>query len=154
VPDRRRVRPRHLRSTSARTSRAGVFLHVAPADSDDAIYKTIIVVFPDLPAERAGALFNGVLETLAEPSYEEDGISFGPFYDGNDGTAIYNSTFRPFHSPVPFLLVRHTVLSDWKFFVEDDALLDRWARHFGSSGATALGEQLRRLSWRTPSNAA
>jgi hypothetical protein len=66
-----------------------LFVQVAPADSDDAIYKTIMVVFPDLPAERAGALFDDVLEQLAEPSYEEDGIIFGPFYDGNEGTALY-----------------------------------------------------------------
>ena len=130
-----------------------LFLQVAPADSDDAIYKTVIVVFPDLPAERAGALFDDVLEQLAEPSYEEDGILFGPFYDGNQGTALYNSNFRPFQSPVPFLFVRHTVLSDWKFFLEDDALLDRWARHFGPSGAAALGAELRRLPWRAPNNA-
>ena len=98
--------------------------------------------------------FDDVLEQLAEPSYEEDGILFGPFYDGNEGTALYNSNFRPFQSPVPFLFVRHTVLSDWKFFVEDDALLDRWARRFGPSGTAALGEALRRLSWRTPNDAA
>ena len=129
-----------------------LFLQVAPADSDDAIYKTIIVVFPDLPADRAGALFNDVLEQLAEPAYEENGILFGPFYDGNEGTALYNSNFRPFQSPVPFLFVRHTVLSDWKFFVDDDALLDRWARHFGPSATAALGKELRRLPWRTPNN--
>ena len=35
-----------------------------------------------------------------------DGIVFGPFYEGHEGTAIYNSNFRPFGSPVPFLFVR------------------------------------------------
>ena len=131
-----------------------LFLEVAPPASDDAIYKTIIVVFTDLPAERAGALFDDVLEQLAESSYEEDGILFGPFYDGNEGTALYNEDFRPFQPPVPFLFVRHTVLGDWKFFLEDDALLARWARHFGPSATAALGKELRRLPWRTPSAAA
>lgn len=69
-----------------------LLLQVAPADSDDAIYRTIIVVFPDLSAEHAGALFNDVLEQLAELSYEEDGIIFGPFYDGNEGTASTTRT--------------------------------------------------------------
>jgi Domain of unknown function (DUF6875) len=125
-----------------------LFLEKAPLDDEDAIYKTIIVVFTDLPAERAGALFADVLGQLADASYEEDGIIFGPFYDGNEGTAIYNSSFRPFQSPVPFLFVRHTVLSDWKFFVDDDALLDRWARRFGPAGTAALAQELRRLPWR------
>jgi hypothetical protein len=44
--------------------------------------------------------------------------------------------------------VRHTVLSDWKFFVDDDALLDRWARRFESAGTAALAQELRRLPWR------
>jgi hypothetical protein len=89
-----------------------LFLEKAPLDDDDAIYKTIIVVFTDLPAERAGALFTDVLGQLAAASYEEDGIIFGPFFEGNEGTAVYNPSFRPFQSPVPFLFVRHTVPSD------------------------------------------
>jgi uncharacterized protein DUF6875 len=56
-----------------------LFLEKAPLEDDDAIYKTIIVVFTDLPAERAGALFTDVLGQLADASYEGDGIIFGPF---------------------------------------------------------------------------
>jgi hypothetical protein len=125
-----------------------LFLATPPTDGDDAIYKTIIVVFTNIPAERAADLFNDVLGQLAGPAYEEDGIIFGPFYRGNEGTAIYNSSFRPFQSPVPFLFVRHTVVSDWKFFVDDPDLLDRWARHFGPSATGALAEELRGLPWR------
>ncbi len=124
------------------------FLNTPPTGGEDVIYKTIIVVFTDLPAERAAGLFTDVLGQLATSSYEEDGIIFGPFYEGNDGTAIYNSSFRPFQSPVPFLFVRNTVLSDWKFFVDDPDWLDRWARRFGPAGTAALAGELRRLPWR------
>jgi len=44
---------------------------------------------------------------LQPPSYADDGILFGPYYEGNEAIAIYNSMFRPFESPVPFLFVRH-----------------------------------------------
>ena len=128
-----------------------LLLEKAPAGDDDAIYATIIVVFPDLPAERAGALFTDVLSELAAASYEEDGVLFGPFYEGNEGTALHNPSFRPFQSPVPFLFVRHTVLDDWKFFLDDDAALDRWARHFGAAGTAALAEELRHLPWQQQS---
>ena len=125
-----------------------LLLRTPPTDGDDVMFKTIIVVFTDLPAERARGLFDDVLGQLADAAYEEDGVIFGPFFEGNEGTAIYNDDFRPFQSPVPFLFVRHTVLSDWKFFVDDPQLLDRWARHFGPSAAGALAEELRRLPWR------
>jgi hypothetical protein len=124
------------------------FLEKAPRDDADAFYKTIIVVFPDCSPERAGTLFGEVLGELGDAAYEEDGILFGPFYEGNRGTAIYNDEFRPFQSPTPFLFVRHTVLSDWKFFVDDDTLVERWARRFGPEGAVALAQELRRQPWR------
>jgi hypothetical protein len=47
------------------------------------------------------------------------------------------------------LFVRQTVLSDWKFFLDDDDWLNLWARRFGVSGSHALAEELRRLPWRT-----
>jgi hypothetical protein len=124
------------------------FLEAQPTDGDDAKYKVIVVVFTDLPADRAQGVFDDVLEHVAVPAYAEDGIVFGPFYEGNEGTAIYNSSFRPFQSPVPFLFVRHTVLSDWKFFLDKENWLNLWARRFGQSAVHALAEELRRLPWR------
>jgi hypothetical protein len=126
-----------------------LLLDTRPTDGDDVIYNVIVVVFSDLPADRAQGVFDHVLEQLAVPSYVEDGILFGPYYEGNQGTAIYNSSFRPFQSPVPFLFVRHGVTSDWKFFLDDEEWLQLWARRYGESGVQALAEELRRLPWRT-----
>jgi len=124
------------------------FLHAQPIDGDGANYKVIVVVFTDLPADRAQDLFGDVVQHLAAPSYVEDGILCGPFYEGNKGTAIYNSGFRPFQSPVPFLFVRYGVISDWKFFLDNDDWLNRWAHRYGESAVRALAEELRRLPWR------
>jgi hypothetical protein len=125
-----------------------LLLDTRPTDGDDVIYNVIVVVFPDLPADRAQGVFDDVLEQLAVPSYMEDGILFGPYYEGHEGTAIYNSSFRPFRSPVPFLFVRHGVTGDWKFFLDDEEWLNLWARRYGESGAQALAEELRQLPWR------
>jgi len=125
-----------------------LFLDTEPTAGEDVTYKVYVVVFTDLSAERAQGLFDGVLEQLALPSYADDGVIFGPFYEGNQGTALYNAAFRPFQSPVPFLFVRHTVVTDWKFFVDDDRWLSLWVDRFGESGARALGEELRKLPWR------
>jgi hypothetical protein len=125
-----------------------LFRDARPTDGDDAKYKVIVVVFTDLPADRAQGVFDGVLEQLAVPSYAEDGIVFGPFYEGHEGTAIYNSSFRPFQSPVPFLFVRYGVISDWKFFLDNEDLFNLWARRFGESAVHALADELRRLPLR------
>ena len=124
------------------------FRDARPTDGDDAKYKVIVVVFTDMPADRAQGVLDGVLEQLAVPVYAEDGIVFGPFYEGHEGTAIYNSSFRPFQSPVPFLFVRYGVISDWKFFLDNEDLFNLWARRFGESAVHALADELRRLPWR------
>jgi hypothetical protein len=125
-----------------------LLLDTRPTDGDDTIYNVIVVVFSDVPADRAQGVFDDVLQHLAVPSYVQDGILFGPYYEGNQGTAVYNSSFRPFQSPVPFLFVRHGVTGDWKFFLDDEEWLNLWARRYGESGAQALAEELRSLPWR------
>jgi hypothetical protein len=125
-----------------------LFLETQPTGGDDADYKVIVVVFTDLPADRAQGVFDDVLQHLAVPSYADDGILFGPYYEGNGGTAIYNSTFRPFQSPVPFLFVRQGVSSDWKFYLDNEEWLNLWARRFGESATMALAGELRSTNWR------
>jgi hypothetical protein len=125
-----------------------LLLDTRPTEGDDVIYNVIVVVFTDLSADRAQGVFAEVLQHLGLPSYMEDGILFGPYYEGNKGTALYNSSFRPFQSPVPFLFVRHGVISDWKFFLDDEEWLNLWAHRYGESGTKALAEELRRLPWR------
>ena len=124
-----------------------LFLETQPTGGDDADYKVIVIVFTGLPADRARGVFDEVLQRLAIPSYADDGVLFGPYYEGNETTAIYNSSFRPFQSPVPFLFVRQGVISDWKFFLDDDEWLNLWARRFGEPAVHALAEELRRLPW-------
>ena len=124
------------------------FLRGQSLDSDDANFRSLVVVFTDLSADGAKDLFDDVLKQLAVSSYVEDGLVIGGFYKNNEGTAVYNRGFRPFTSPVPFLLMRHAVISDWKFFLDNDDWLDRWAHRFGESGVRALAEELRRLPWR------
>jgi hypothetical protein len=123
-----------------------LFLDTQPKDGDDAHSKVIVVVFTDLPADRAQGVFDDVLGHLAVPSYAGDGILFGPFHERFEGTAIYNSKFRPFQSPVPFLFVRHGVISDWKFFLDNEDWLNLWARRYRES--EALAEEVRHPPWR------
>jgi hypothetical protein len=126
----------------------GLFLGAQPTDADAAIDKAIVVVFTDLSPAVAGELFGDVLQELAVPSYVDEGFVMGGSYEGNETGAIYNASFRPFTSPVPFLLIRQAVISDWKFFLDSDEWLDLWAQRYGASGAEALAMELRRLPWR------
>lgn len=123
-------------------------LDAQPTDGDGVNYNVIVVVFTDLPADRAQAVFDETLKQLGVPAYVEHGLLFGPYYEGNEATAIYNSSFRPFESPVPFLFVRHGVVGDWKFFLDNEEWFNLWAHRYPEIGTQALADQLRHLPWR------
>lgn len=78
--------------------------------------------------DHAQGVFGDVLQHLVVPSYGEDGIVFGTFDEGNEGTAVYNSSFRRFQSPCRFLSVTHGVTGDWKFFPDTEHWPGLWAR--------------------------
>jgi len=48
-----------------------LFLETQHTGGDDASYKVIVVVFTDLPADRAQRVFDDVLPQLAVPSYAD-----------------------------------------------------------------------------------
>ena len=127
-------------------------LDAQPVDGVGGDHKSMMIVFTDLPATKAKDFFDGVLKEIGTSSYADHGIVMGPFYEGNEGTAIYNANFRPFTSPVPSLLMRRAVLSDWKFFLNNEALFSLWARRYGESATNALATELRRLPWQKAMN--
>lgn len=125
----------------------GRLLASPPVDGDAAQNKSILVVFSDLAAQKAQDFFSPVLEQIGLSSYAEDGLVMGPFYEGNDGTAIYNPNFRPFQSPVPLMLMRRAVISDWKFFLNNEVWFNAWTRRYGEAAVGALAAELRQLPW-------
>jgi hypothetical protein len=126
-----------------------LLLRAQPIDGNEVNYKAIVVVFTDLSADRAKEYIDDVqIQQLKRPSYVEGGVVLGEFHERNEGSAIYNRSFQPFKAPVPFLLMRHAVISDWKFFLDNDDWLSVRARRFGESAVQALAEELRHTNWR------
>jgi hypothetical protein len=126
-----------------------LLLRARPIEGDVANYKAIVVVFTDLSADRARDYFDDAqIQHLKRLSYVEDGVVLGEFHERNEGAAIRNPSFQPFKSPVPFLLMRHAVVSDWMFFLDNEDWLSAWAHRFGESAFQALAERLRHTNWR------
>jgi len=124
-------------------------LSAQPTEGDDASYKAIVIAFSDLAADRtADYLGDARIQQLKRHAYEGDGVVIGEFHARNEGSAIRNAGFHPFKAPVPFLLMRPAVVSDWVFFLDNEDWLDLWARRFEGLAVRALADQLRRTNWR------
>lgn len=126
-----------------------LLIQAQPVEGDDAGFKALVVVFTDLSADRAKDLADDArIQDLKRLFYVQDGIVSGEFHMRNEDSAIRNRSFQPFKSPVPFMLMRRAVVSDWMFFLDNDEWLGSWSRRFGESAVQALAEELRRTNWR------
>ena len=126
-----------------------LLLDAQPTEGDDAIYRVIVIVFTDLPAERAQDVFDEVLKAAGSSVVCGPSNSLWPVLRRKRGDCgLQLPRFRPFQSPVPFLFVRYGVISDWKFFLDDEEALNRWARQYGEYTVPTLAKELRRTNWR------
>ncbi|MBE9179856.1 hypothetical protein IQ268_14895 [Oculatella sp. LEGE 06141] len=91
-----------------------VFIELEPKQGDLAFYKAIMLVFPDIPAEDAFKLIDGVQQKL-KPFFVESGLMLGEFHERNEGEGLHNPNFRPLRSPIPMLAIRFMAESDLPF---------------------------------------
>lgn len=120
------------------------FLARAPRDGEpDAGLKTLLIVFPDLPQERVPEAIDAVQERL-KPHYVPNRLMIGEFHDGPpDKAGLWNEDFRPLRSPLPMLVIRHMVATDFAFLKEDDEQLAAYLTNYGDAVPAHLREEVR-----------
>lgn len=97
------------------------------------IFHAVLMVFADLPADRAPARIER-LQRLLKPGYVSRGLMIGEFHDGPpDAPGIWNADFRPLRCPIPILAIRHMVPSDFPFLESDRDQVRMYLDHFAPS---------------------
>jgi hypothetical protein len=94
------------------------FLELPPRERQGAMFKTILMLFPDMePADAPGQL--DALQRSLKAEFVGQGLMVGQFYPGCPEPGLWNHQFRPQDSPVSLLAIRHIVPSDLAFLVGD-----------------------------------
>jgi len=106
------------------------FLEMDPQDPRQAQYKSINILFPDLPEEAWTTLIEATQDRL-KGEYVPHGIMIGEFHPGPpDKAALRNPDFRPLRSPLPLLSIRHMVPTDFAFLRDRQDFMSAFlARH-------------------------
>ena len=135
-----------LRGTAFRAAELGELLvryrdwfrALEPSTGPAAQFKTILLVFPDLPQGAAARVVDATQARL-KPQYVADGLMIGEFHAGPPPKAgLWNPDFRPLRSPQPLLAIRHMVPSDLPFLEGERDLVAAYLDHFGPVLAAGL----------------
>ncbi|HEX2202787.1 MAG TPA: hypothetical protein VHG91_05805 [Longimicrobium sp.] len=118
------------------------FLELEPREGRDAQYKSINIIFPDLPMAKVGTLIDETQERL-KPLYVREGIMIGEFHPGPpDKAGLWNEDFRPLKSPIPLLSIRHMVATDFAFLKDRRDFMEAYLEAFGEKVPTALADHV------------
>jgi len=128
------------------------FLEMEPRQGHDAIYKTILCLFPDVSLEKTARLIDATQEKL-RPEYVRHGLMVGEFHARPPEKAgLWNEAFRPLNSPVPMLVIRHMVPTDIAFLKDEKELVAAYLERFGADIPAHLRSQVREAAdrWGLP----
>ena len=93
------------------------FADLAPTEEPARQYKTILILFPEVPADDAPHVIDATQAAL-KPSFVDTGLMIGQFHPLPPAEGgLWNAEFRPLRCPVPLLAIRHMVPTDLPFLV-------------------------------------
>jgi hypothetical protein len=84
------------------------------ASGEAHLLRSILILFPDVSLQDAPELIDRTKEEL-KSSFVEQGLMLGEFHARNGSPGLHNSSFKPLRSPVPMLVIRRMVPTDFSF---------------------------------------
>jgi hypothetical protein len=118
------------------------FLDLSGPTGSARMFHTILMLFPDLPADRAPRIIDELQQRLVA-AYVPLGLMVGEFHDGPpDKPGLWNPLFRPLRGPVPLLGIRHMVATDYLFLESDPEHVKTYLRLYGDQIPAHLRERV------------
>ncbi|APA96950.1 Heptaprenyl diphosphate synthase [Nocardia seriolae] len=94
--------------------------------SSTSVLRSLITVFPNL---KDYTLIDEIHSEF-KSKFVERGIMLGQFYPGCDQPGLWNKDFRPLDAPLPMLVVRPMMTTDFAFLVDRPEWADAYVRKF------------------------
>ncbi|MEU6584319.1 DUF6875 domain-containing protein [Nocardia sp. NPDC046763] len=94
--------------------------------SSTSVLRALITVFPNL---TDCSLIDEIHDEF-KTKFVERGIMLGQFYPGCDQAGLWNKDFRPLDAPMPMLVVRSMMTTDFPFLLDRPEWADAFVRKF------------------------
>jgi hypothetical protein len=99
------------------------FLELEPRSGDDAQYKAILILLPDLAPDDYAAIIDATQKKL-KPDFVRQQLMIGQFHPRCEEGGVRNPLFRPLQCPVPLLAIRGIAAGDVVFMKGPDGAYD------------------------------
>jgi len=118
------------------------FLETEPISGPDALLKTVLVLFPELPLAEIPKLIDATQEAL-KPEFVKNRLMIGEFHPlPPEKAGLWNPDFRPLRAPVPMLVIRHMVPTDFVFLKSDRSFVAAYLDGYGDQIPVHIKDQV------------
>jgi hypothetical protein len=95
-------------------------------ENPTAVLRAIVTVFPDM---QDYTLIDTIHREF-KSNFVDRGLMLGQFYPGCDQPGLWNKDFRPLNAPLPLLVVRTMMTTDFPFLLERPEWMNAYVRKF------------------------
>ncbi len=124
------------------------FVALEPVSGNEAQFKALLVIFPNLPGTDGEKLVEIVQEEL-QLHFVPNGLMVGEFHARPpEKGGLWNTEFRPLYSPIPMLVIRHMVPTDLLFLKDRRELFLEYLKIYGNAVPERFREQFEQAAER------
>jgi hypothetical protein len=116
------------------------FLAAPEAASENASFRAIVAVFPDLGHDVERRVVDA--HRRLKPTFLAQRLMLGEFYPSCAKPGLRNPDFRPLVAPWPLLVIRPMVEADVEFLLDADSFVVAYLEAYGRRGVARLANVL------------
>ncbi|MEM9719521.1 MAG: DUF6875 domain-containing protein [Bacteroidota bacterium] len=102
----------------------------------EALHTSIVILFPNLPKEETYDLIEGSHRQL-KPHFVKNKHMIGQFYPDCEVPSVWNPDFKPMKSPIPLLVIRKMIKTDFSFLKDNRFFIETYLQTFKENGIPA-----------------
>jgi hypothetical protein len=107
-----------------------VFMDYPPTDESTRVYKTLVIVFPNIPEQHTTVLDR--VHTQVKTEFVQNGLMVGQFHQHCPEPSARNPFFLVSIAPIPVVAIRHMAIHDILFLGENESWFREYNARFGS----------------------
>jgi hypothetical protein len=106
-----------------------IFIDQPPADEPTRVYKTLLIVFPNIPEEETTVLDR--VHAQVKTEFVQNGLMIGQFHKQCPEPSARNPFFLVSIAPIPVIAIRHMAIHDILFLGGNETWFKEYDARFG-----------------------
>ena len=120
-----------------------LFLETNPKEGRGKVFKSFVIILPEVNVADTKERVEGIHAEL-KPYFTKKGLMLGEFHQTSDSPGMHSPDFRPLRSPIPLLVIRYMMPTDYHFLEDySDDYFNNFRKNYDPKAISFFEEKKR-----------